>query len=446
MGVSLEMTSRGNPLPQRHGFDSEIVRIGRSQECELAIPQDLELARKQCVLKWYGGLLLLLPIRATSPTRLNGSPVSRPMVLSPDDILSVGQQTIRVLFSPPKPSYPADAPTRLTFRIEQPNRPTQIITCVKDVARLCEGADSDIDVGPAKTRTLFAAETYEALIFWSYLGVPHLVMHPFSPPMLHNNEPIVDCVLLQEGDRIEMGDVKMQLLEVEDPGGPRRMPLGLFVFEGQLDPRYLFLARKRVVFGCGANADVVLTQGSFPPEFFAIEQNGNDRLLTPLTAAPTLYRNSEKIVKTARIEHGDHLYADNLVVYVDKNSPVPPKKHKGHRRFTLFAANDPGGGTLYCLYGDAAHIGSSPDFRFIWPSESEVFVDFWLLWHPSGTVCLHVGIWSADVYLDEKKTPRCEMVPVHIGSKIRVGKDELVVEDIIPENAVPPTSLGLRKL
>ena len=56
MRIDLEVETQASDATSRHSFDLSIIRVGRAEDYELALPSDPQVGRKQCVLEWHHGV------------------------------------------------------------------------------------------------------------------------------------------------------------------------------------------------------------------------------------------------------------------------------------------------------------------------------------------------------------------------------------------------------
>lgn len=90
------------PLEMYRSFalPRQAVRVGRSQECEISIPDNL-LSRHHCEIEWDGQKIWLKDLNSTNGTFVDGSPVQSRIELSPDSRLMIGQLVLKVEFKDP---------------------------------------------------------------------------------------------------------------------------------------------------------------------------------------------------------------------------------------------------------------------------------------------------------------------------------------------------------
>lgn len=445
MRIDLEVGSRGGTdSARRFSFDLPCIRVGRGDDCELSVPTDLLLSRRQCSLEWHVGTLFLFPLRGQSDTILNSSRVSRPLPLSSGDIIEVGGQVVKVLFQQPELSYPSGAERRLTLRVTEPGGSPHTVDCTHSALRLCQGTASDIYIGEAKPSRLLVSDPVEAVIFWSAAGMPHLLVHKYSAPIERNGEPVVSCTVLTEGDLLTLGGAQIEVREIISPAEPPPPPLGLLIFDGDAPPRWQWFPRSRVEVGSAKGSDIVLADAQLPSLCFAIERRGKKPTLIPTSAQHNLYVNYLRLTAPIELLDGDRICFGELLLHVDLKTPPPAKAQQGERRIVLTmtesseADNDPNEPREVFLKGESVRLGTTPQSEVDWPTNDELLIDMTVLWHPNGTPFLHVGMWSAEVTLNGQKLRRCTLAPLQIGATIEAAGTTAVLREIVPRPLAQP--------
>lgn len=438
MRIDLDVASRGSDSVRRYSFDLASIRIGRGDDCELALPSDLLLGRRQCSLEWHAGTLFLFPLRGTGETLLNSTRVQRPLPLSAGDIIEVGSQVIKVLFVPPELSYPSGAPRRLTLRVTEPGGSPRIVDTEAALLRLCQGTASDLYLGEAKPSKLVAQDPVEALLFWSAAGMPHLLVHKYSAKVERNGEPVFGVTALLEGDTLTLGGAQIEVREIVSPVEPPPPPLGLLIFDGDAAPRWQFFPRSRVEVGSDKHADLQLQSPGQPSHGFAIERRGGRPMLLPGSAP--VYLNFAKPPAAVELQHGDRIACGEALLHVDRQTPPPLKAVATEHRITLLLTSADEDPRELFLKGDSTRIGTTPQSTIEWPTDYELLVDLVVLWHPDGRPLLHVGMWSAEVMLDGQKLRRCTLTPLHVGARIEAAGTTAIVREIVPRPVTQPTS------
>lgn len=80
------------------------VRIGRAAGCDLLMEQDTLVSREHAVLEVSGEQVVLRPLKARHPVRVNGHPVAEQAMLEPGDVLTLGETELRYGWvEPPRP-------------------------------------------------------------------------------------------------------------------------------------------------------------------------------------------------------------------------------------------------------------------------------------------------------------------------------------------------------
>jgi len=438
MRTDLEVGSRGSDSTLRHSFDLPSIRVGRGEDCELAIPTDPQLGRRQCVLEWHHGTLFLFPLRGAVDTMLNSQKLRRPLPLSSGDVIEVGSHIIKVFFIQPELTYPSGAPRRLSVRVTEPGLSPRTVDCDQAIIRLCQGIQSDIYIGEPKQSRMLAQDPVEALIFWSSLGLPHLLLHKYSAPIERNGEAVVAETVLQEGDLFQLGGTQLEVREVQSPAEPPPPPLGMLIFDGDDSPRWQWFAKQRIEVGSGKSCELPLRDSQLPATGFAIERRGRKHVLIPLASQPGLYLNFVRVAAPTELSHGDRLAYGSLLLHIDKQ-PQPKRSHSERRIVLEF--RDPSSDDdqdpsdepreLF-LHEEATRIGTTPQSEYDWPTRDELMIDLHILWHPSGTPLLHVGMWSAEVTLDGRKLRRCSLHPLLVGSQLVAAGTTAIVTELVP--------------
>ncbi|HNN49467.1 MAG TPA: FHA domain-containing protein [Pseudomonadota bacterium] len=439
MRIDLDLVSQGSDSVRRLRFDLPSIRIGRGDDCELSLPADPLLGRRQCALEWHAGSLFLFPLRGSGDTVLNSVKVNRPLPLSSGDVIEVGSQIIKVFFVPPDLSYPSDGPRRLTLKVTEPAAAPRLVECEQALLRICPGAHSDIYIGEPKPSRLYAQDPVEAVIFWSAAGMPHLLLHKYSAVVQRNGEPIVGVTALCEGDTLTMAGTQIDVREIESPAEPPRPPLGLLILDGDEPPRWHFTTRGQLSFGSAKTADVQLADPSLPSQCFSIERQKGRLWLLPGGAAQTLYLNFAKVTTATAIQHGDRVSYGEVLIHIDRKTLPPTQSTASERRVTLTISDGEDEPRDVFWKDEAVRLGTTPQSEIEWPTHDDLLVDLLLLWHPDGTPRIHVGMWSADAMLDGTKLRRCTLCPLHIGAKLESAGTTAIVKEIVPRPVAQPT-------
>ncbi|MFO0621983.1 MAG: FHA domain-containing protein [Polyangia bacterium] len=440
MRIDLEVETRGSDATSRHSFDLPIIRVGRAEDCELALPSDPQVGRKQCVLEWHHGTLFLFPLRGAVDTTLNAQKLHRPLPLSPGDVIEVGNHIIKVFFTQPELAYPSDAPRRLSVRITEPGVSPRIVDCNQAVIRLCQGVKSDIYIGEPKHSRMLAQDPVESLIFWSTAGLPHLLLHKYSAPIEHNHVPVLSETLLQEGDSLQLGGTLLEVREVQSPAEPPPPALGMLIFDGDAPPRWQWFAKQRIEVGSRPSCELSLRDPQLPSTGFAIERRGRKHVLIPLASQPGLYLNFARVAAPTELSHGDRIAYGELLIHIDNTpQPISPPTQRERRIVLAFreAPSDDDDDSSdepreLFLHDETTRIGTTPKSEFDWPTNDELMIDLHFLWHPSGTPLVHVGMWSAEIRLDERKLRRCSLHPIQVGSQLVAGGTTAIVTELLP--------------
>lgn len=443
MHIDLEVTRRGLDGVTHHPFDRPSVRIGRDDSCELQLVHDPHIGRAQCALEWHAGTLFLFPLRASIDTLLNDKRLTHPAPLKPGDKVQVGSYFVRVSFAPTKPVFPNDAPRLLVLRITLPDGTARQESICTDLLRLCLGAKSDVYLGEEKPARFVAQESLEALLFWSMSGKACLLLHKYSTHVFRNGGLVDGIAELQEGDRLDFGSTVVEILEVKSPADPPRKLLHLLLFEENAPPRWHSSTRQRIVFGSSPKAEVCLSDRTLPEGCFSIDSTSGQPVLVPMQPEPTLYCNFDPVSTNQPLKHGDRLCMADVLVHVDTQTPASeyPTHHGLKLALLGVDADEEDTEILDTMpFSDAAvRLGTVPFSHVLWPPQTEQLVDFWLLWHADNTLCLHVGMWSSEVFLDGHKQSRCTLIPIHQGSILECAKVKVLVLEAVISPATEKT-------
>lgn len=96
--------------------------VGRSPECQLRL-NDPRVSRRHACFRVQGHRVTLEDLRSRNGTLVNGVPLRAPMVLSHDDLVTIGSQELRVTMTPDsvvvlpgeRSSVPGSAPGEITI-------------------------------------------------------------------------------------------------------------------------------------------------------------------------------------------------------------------------------------------------------------------------------------------------------------------------------------------
>src|SRR5438094_3894205 len=99
MGFSVILTERGGPT-RRLDFDAEEITIGRVDENDICLPKG-NISKKHTKLVVKDGKIIVLDLKSTNGTYVNGKKVAGPQVISSDDKVYIGDFILNV--EPPDP-------------------------------------------------------------------------------------------------------------------------------------------------------------------------------------------------------------------------------------------------------------------------------------------------------------------------------------------------------
>jgi pilus assembly protein CpaF len=104
MGFSVILTERGGPT-QRLDFDSEEITVGRVDENDICLPKG-NISKKHTKIVVKDGKIIVLDLKSTNGTYVNGKKLAGPQVIQPSDTVYIGDFILNV--EPPELGEHAD--------------------------------------------------------------------------------------------------------------------------------------------------------------------------------------------------------------------------------------------------------------------------------------------------------------------------------------------------
>ena len=104
MGFSVILTEKGGPT-QRLDFDAEEITVGRVDENDICLPKG-NISKKHTKIVVKGGKIIVLDLKSTNGTYVNGKKLAGPQVIQPSDTVYIGDFILNV--EPPDRGEPAD--------------------------------------------------------------------------------------------------------------------------------------------------------------------------------------------------------------------------------------------------------------------------------------------------------------------------------------------------
>ena len=94
MPFSVILTEKGGAT-QRLDFDSEEITIGRVDENDICLPKG-NISKKHTKIVVKDGKIIVLDLKSTNGTYVNGKKLAGPQVISPDDKVFIGDFILNV--------------------------------------------------------------------------------------------------------------------------------------------------------------------------------------------------------------------------------------------------------------------------------------------------------------------------------------------------------------
>ena len=104
MGFSVILTEKGGPT-QRLDFDAEEITVGRVDENDICLPKG-NISKKHTKIVVKDGKIIVLDLKSTNGTFVNGKKLAGPQVIQPSDTVYIGDFILNV--EPPDLGEPAD--------------------------------------------------------------------------------------------------------------------------------------------------------------------------------------------------------------------------------------------------------------------------------------------------------------------------------------------------
>src|SRR5713226_3405312 len=104
MGFSVILTEKGGPT-QRLDFDAEEITVGRVDENDICLPKG-NISKKHTKIVVKDGKIIVLDLKSTNGTYVNGKKLAGPQVIQPSDTVYIGDFILNV--EPPDLGEPAD--------------------------------------------------------------------------------------------------------------------------------------------------------------------------------------------------------------------------------------------------------------------------------------------------------------------------------------------------
>src|SRR5712692_4291711 len=94
MGFSVILTEKGGPT-QRLDFDAEEITVGRVDENDICLPKG-NISKKHTKIVVKDGKIIVLDLKSTNGTYVNGKKLAGPQVISPTDKVYIGDFILNV--------------------------------------------------------------------------------------------------------------------------------------------------------------------------------------------------------------------------------------------------------------------------------------------------------------------------------------------------------------
>src|SRR5712692_7962276 len=94
MGFSVILTEKGGPT-QRLDFDAEEITVGRVDENDICLPKG-NISKKHTKIVVKDGKIIVLDLKSTNGTYVNGKKLAGPQVITPADKVYVGDFILSV--------------------------------------------------------------------------------------------------------------------------------------------------------------------------------------------------------------------------------------------------------------------------------------------------------------------------------------------------------------
>jgi pilus assembly protein CpaF len=120
MPFSVILTEKGGAT-QRLDFEAEEITIGRIDENDICLPKG-NISKKHTRIVVKDGRIIVLDLKSTNGTYVNGRKLAGPQVISPADKVYIGDFILNV--EPPEPPQPAPKPPEVEDGAPEPEEPT----------------------------------------------------------------------------------------------------------------------------------------------------------------------------------------------------------------------------------------------------------------------------------------------------------------------------------
>src|SRR5438045_8399014 len=118
MPFSVILTEKGGAT-QRLDFESEEITIGRVDENDICLPKG-NISKKHTKIVVKDGKIIVLDLKSTNGTYVNGKKLAGPQVITPTDKVYIGDFILNV--EPPDMEAPADDVPPAEEEDEEPTR------------------------------------------------------------------------------------------------------------------------------------------------------------------------------------------------------------------------------------------------------------------------------------------------------------------------------------
>src|SRR5205823_14091228 len=94
MGFSVILTEKGGPT-QRLDFEAEEITVGRVDENDICLPKG-NISKKHTKIVVKDGKIIILDLKSTNGTFVNGKKLAGPQVIQPSDSVYIGDFILNV--------------------------------------------------------------------------------------------------------------------------------------------------------------------------------------------------------------------------------------------------------------------------------------------------------------------------------------------------------------
>src|SRR6266851_3835351 len=138
MGFSVILTEKGGPT-QRLDFYAEEITVGRVDENDICLPKG-NISKKHTKIVVKDGKIIVLDLKSTNGTYVNGKKLAGPQVIQPSDTVYIGDFILNV--EPPDLGEPADFADRGAERPAPPAEEDSTPTSAPGKLRMSRVADT----------------------------------------------------------------------------------------------------------------------------------------------------------------------------------------------------------------------------------------------------------------------------------------------------------------